>query len=144
MPMKRITTIASIWMLWCLAVISCSGGKNSDLIGRYDGIGDYESSLALLLNEDKTGSEIVVLDDVVIVVPFTWMRNGNSLRFDFDLDNAVISGEDEDDQKFQSDVKTLLFSTYTDSRTYTVDRSKQPLELYNSENYPSYRKNEKD
>jgi hypothetical protein len=74
-------------------VISCSGGKNSDLIGRYDGVGDYESSLALLLNEDKTGSEIVVLDDVVIVVPFTWMRNGNSLRFDFDLDNAVISLE---------------------------------------------------
>ena len=84
--MKRMTMIALLWVLWCLTVISCSGGKNSDLIGRYDGIGDYESSLALLLNEDKTGSEIVVLDNVLIVVPFTWMRNGNSLRFDFDLD----------------------------------------------------------
>lgn len=142
--MKRMTMIASLWMLWCLTVISCSGGKNSDLIGRYDGIGDYESSLALLLNEDKTGSEIVVLDNVLIVVPFTWMRNGNSLRFDFDLDNAVISGGDEDDQELQSNVKSLLLSTYTDSRTYTVDRSKQPLELHNSENYPNYRKNEKD
>jgi hypothetical protein len=136
--------IASLWVLWCLTVISCSGGKNSDLIGRYDGIGDYESSLALLLNEDKTGSEIVVLDNVLIVVPFTWMRNGNSLRFDFDLDNAVISGGDEDDQELQSNVKSLLLSTYTDSRTYTIDRSKQPLELHNSENYPNYRKNEKD
>jgi lipoprotein len=142
--MKRMTMIASLWMLWCLTVISCSGGKNSDLIGRYDGIGDYESSLALLLNEDKTGSEIVVLDNVLIVVPFTWMRNGNSLRFDFDLDNAVISGGDEDDQELQSNVKSLLLSTYTDSRTYTIDRSKQPLELHNSENYPNYRKNEKD
>jgi len=139
-----MTMIASLWMLWCLTVISCSGGKNSDLIGRYDGIGDYESSLALLLNEDKTGSEIVVLDNVLIVVPFTWMRNGNSLRFDFDLDNAVISGGDEDDQELQSNVKSLLLSTYTDSRTYTIDRSKQPLELHNSENYPNYRKNEKD
>lgn len=136
--------IALLWVLWCLTVISCSGGKNSDLIGRYDGIGDYESSLALLLNEDKTGSEIVVLDNVLIVVPFTWMRNGNSLRFDFDLDNAVISGGDEDDQELQSNVKSLLLSTYTDSRTYTIDRSKQPLELHNSENYPNYRKNEKD
>jgi lipoprotein len=142
--MKRMTMIASLWVLWCLTVISCSGGKNSDLIGRYDGIGDYESSLALLLNEDKTGSEIVVLDNVLIVVPFTWMRNGNSLRFDFDLDNAVISGGDEDDQELQSNVKSLLLSTYTDSRTYTIDRSKQPLELHNSENYPNYRKNEKD
>ena len=139
-----MTMIASLWVLWCLTVISCSGGKNSDLIGRYDGIGDYESSLALLLNEDKTGSEIVVLDNVLIVVPFTWMRNGNSLRFDFDLDNAVISGGDEDDQELQSNVKSLLLSTYTDSRTYTIDRSKQPLELHNSENYPNYRKNEKD
>ena len=142
--MKRMTMIALLWVLWCLTVISCSGGKNSDLIGRYDGIGDYESSLALLLNEDKTGSEIVVLDNVLIVVPFTWMRNGNSLRFDFDLDNAVISGGDEDDQELQSNVKSLLLSTYTDSRTYTIDRSKQPLELHNSENYPNYRKNEKD
>ena len=142
--MKRMTMIASLWVLWCLTVISCSGGKNSDLIGRYDGIGDYESSLALLLNEDKTGSEIVVLDNVLIVVPFTWMRNGNSLRFDFDLDNAVISGGDEDDQELQSNVKSLLLSTYTDSRTYTIDRSKQPLELHNSENYPNYRNNEKD
>lgn len=136
--------IALLWVLWCLTVISCSSGKNSDLIGRYDGIGDYESSLALLLNEDKTGSEIVVLDNVLIVVPFTWMRNGNSLRFDFDLDNAVISGGDEDDQELQSNIKSLLLSTYTDSRTYTIDRSKQPLELHNSENYPNYRKNEKD
>jgi len=142
--MKRMTMIALLWVLWCLTVISCSSGKNSDLIGRYDGIGDYESSLALLLNEDKTGSEIVVLDNVLIVVPFTWMRNGNSLRFDFDLDNAVISGGDEDDQELQSNVKSLLLSTYTDSRTYTIDRSKQPLELHNSENYPNYRKNEKD
>ena len=142
--MKRMTMIASLWVLWCLIVISCSGGKNSDLIGQYDGIGDYES-LTLLLNEDKTGSEIVVLGDVevVIVVPFTWMRKGNSLRFDFDPNNAVISGGDEDDQEFQSNVKILL-STYTDSRTYTIDRSKQPLELYNSENYPNYRKSEKD
>lgn len=142
--MKRMTMIALLWVLWCLTVISCSGGKNSDLIGRYDGIGDYELSLALLLNEDKTGSEIVVLDNVLIVVPFTWMRNGNSLRFDFDPDNAVISGGDEDDQELQSNVKSLLLSTYTDSRTYTIDRSKQPLELHNSENYPNYRKNEKD
>ena len=143
--MKRMTMIALLWVLWCLTVISCSSGKNSELIGRYDGIGDNESSLALLLNEDKTGSEIVVLGDVemVIVVPFTWMRNGNSLRFDFDLDNAVISGGDEDDQELQSNIKVLL-STYTDSRTYTIDRSKQPLELHNSENYPNYRKNEKD
>lgn len=139
-----MTMIALLWVLWCLTVISCSSGKNSDLIGRYDGIGDYESSLALLLNEDKTGSEIVVLDNVLIVVPFTWMRNGNSLRFDFDLDNAVISGGDEDDQELQSNIKSLLLSTYTDSRTYTIDRSKQPLELHNSENYPNYRKNEKD
>lgn len=127
-------------MLWCFTVISCSGGKNGDIIGQYEGVGDYEP-LSLSIEKDGEGIEIITLSDVdvTVTVPFTWTMNGNNvLHLDFDPDNAAISGVGED-QELQAIVFTLL-STYTEPRIYILDRTKHPLELRCGEDCPRYRK----
>ena len=128
-------------MLWCLTVISCSGRKGGEIIGRYEGVGDYEP-LSLFLADEGGGIETVTLSDVdvTVSVPFTWTLNGNNvLHLDFDPDDAVISGVGDDDHELQADVLTLL-STYTDPRVYVLDRTKHPLELRCGEGCPRYRK----
>lgn len=139
MHMKRITTIASIWMLWCLAVISCSGGKKGDITGRYEGIGEFEL-FDFYIKKDGTGYEVADFDDVDVTVetPFRWTLNGNSLHVVFDPDEAMITG-DENDESVQALV-FALFLGYSEPRTYTVDREVDPMEIHCNDEGPSYRK----
>lgn len=143
--MKRMTMIASLWMLWCLTMISCSGGnqgvKESDITGRYVGVGNYEQ-WAFMIDESGTGYESAHFpnSDLTILTPFTWKLVGNSLTLTFDLEETMITGDTED-QAVEAIVTSLL-SGYNEPRTYTVKRENGKVIIDGDDVYPTYRQDD--
>ena len=146
--MKRMTLIASLWMLWCLTVMSCSGGggnqgvKESEIAGRYVGVGDYEQ-WTFMIDEDGTGYESAHFpgNDMTILTPFTWKLVGNSLTLTFDLEETMITGDTERSSGGEA-IAILLLSSYNEPRTCSVKRENGKVIIDGDDVYPTYRQDD--
>ena len=143
--MKRMTMIAPLWMLWCLTMISCSRGnqgvKESDITGRYVGVGNYEQ-WAFMIDESGAGYESAYFpgSDLTILTPFTWKLVGNSLTLTFDLEETMITGDTED-QAVEA-IATSLLSSYNEPRTCSVKRENGKVIIDGDDVYPTYRQDD--
>ncbi len=133
-------------MLWCLAVISCSGGKNgingSDIIGHYEGVGDYES-WTFMIDESGMGYESAYFpgNDVTILTPFTWELTGNSLTLTFNKEETMITGDTDD--RAVAAIATSLLSSYDEPRTCSVIRREKGKVIIDGDDvFPTYRQDD--